>query len=316
LTKQLLGFARRGKYEVTPTDINAVLEKTGRMFGRTKKEINIRGEYAEDVWTVDTDQAQIEQVLLNLYVNAWHAMPGGGELHLQTENVTLDASFVKNYGVEPGRFVKISVADNGVGMDKKTQDRIFDPFFTTKEMGRGTGLGLASAYGIIKNHGGIILVDSAEGEGTVFSIFLPASEKAVTPETSPSEQIFQGRERILLVDDEEKVLEVSRQMLEALGYAVVPVGTGRGALELFREQGGSIDLVILDMIMPDMEGGEIFDRLKKQKPEVKVLLSSGYSINGKASEILDRGCDGFIQKPFNIKDLSYKIRDVLDRSRM
>ncbi|MBW1943922.1 MAG: PAS domain S-box protein, partial [Deltaproteobacteria bacterium] len=315
LTRQLLGFARGGKYEVTPTDMNALLEKTSRMFGRTKKEINIHGKYGKDIWPVETDQAQIEQVLLNLYVNAWHAMPGGGELHLQTENVTLDAPFVKNYPAEPGRFVKISITDTGAGMEKTTRDRIFDPFFTTKEMGRGTGLGLASAYGIINNHGGIIQVDSVRGEGTVFSIFLPASEKAVTLEQPPSERILEGGERILLVDDEALVLDVGGQMLEKLGYGVVLARSGEEALGVFEEKKGAINMVILDMIMPDMGGGEIYDRLKALNPGVKVLLSSGYSIDGQASEILDRGCDGFIQKPFNIKDISHKIREILDREK-
>ncbi len=315
LTRQLLGFARGGKYEVTPTDINTLLRRTSRMFGRTKKEINIHEKYAEDLWTVETDQAQIEQVLLNLYVNAWHAMPGGGELHLQTENVTLEAPFTKSYGVEPGRFVKISIADTGAGMDKKTRDRIFDPFFTTKEMGRGTGLGLASAYGIINNHGGIILVDSAEGEGSVFSIFLPASEKEVPLELPTYERILEGEETILLVDDEELVMGVAQQMLEKLGYRVIPAGNGGEALRIFEEERGSIDMVILDMIMPDMGGGEIFDRLKGLAPGVKVLLSSGYSIDGRATEIINRGCDGFIQKPFNIKALSHKIREILDRGK-
>jgi PAS domain S-box-containing protein len=151
LTKHLLGFARGGKYEVNPTDLNEIIKKTSSMFGRTKKEIKIHRKYQKDIYTVDVDRGQIEQVLLNLYVNAWQAMPGGGELYLQTEKVTLDENYIKPFQVEPGKYVKISVTDTGVGMDKATQQRIFEPFFTTKEMGRGSGLGLASAYGIIKN---------------------------------------------------------------------------------------------------------------------------------------------------------------------
>ena len=313
LTGQLLGFARGGKYEVTPTDMNALIKKTSGMFGRTKKEIHIHGKYADDIWPVEADQAQIEQVLLNLYVNAWHAMPGGGELYLQTENVTLAAPFVKHYGLVPGRYVKITIADTGVGMDKKTRDRIFDPFFTTKEMGRGTGLGLASAYGIIKNHGGIIQVESEKGEGSVFTISLPASEKEVSDACPPPEEILRGKERILLVDDEELVLDVGRQLMEKLGYQVVLANGGKDALATYALEKERIDMVILDMVMPDMGGGEIFDRLKAMNPAVKVLLSSGYSIDGEAGEILDRGCDGFIQKPFHIKDLSHKIREILDR---
>ena len=158
LTRQLLGFARGGKYEVRPTDLNELIKKQNRMFGRTKKEITIRGKYEKNSWPVEVDRGQIEQVLLNLYVNAWQAMPGGGDLYLETENVTLDKTDVKPFSIEPGKYVKISVTDTGVGMDKATRKKIFEPFFTTKEMGRGTGLGLASAYGIIKNHGGFINV--------------------------------------------------------------------------------------------------------------------------------------------------------------
>ncbi|UCD88706.1 MAG: PAS domain S-box protein, partial [Desulfobacterales bacterium] len=164
LTKQLLGFARGGKYEVKPTDLNEVATKTSKMFGRTKKELTIHQKRQDDIWAVEVDQSQIEQVLLNLYVNAWQSMPGEGEIYLETENVLLDADFVEPYSLAPGKYVKISVTDTGIGMDKVTQARIFDPFFTTKEMGRGTGLGLASAYGIIQNHGGFIDVHSNRGQ--------------------------------------------------------------------------------------------------------------------------------------------------------
>ncbi len=179
LTRQLLGFARGGKYEVRPTDLNELIKKSSRMFGRTKKEITIHPKYQEGIWTVEVDQGQIEQVLMNLYINAWQAMPGGGELYLETENVTLDENYIKPYDVEPGRYVKVSVTDTGVGMDEATRQRIFEPFFTTKEMGRGTGLGLASVYGIIKNHGGFINAYSEKGEGTTFNIYLAATEAGI-----------------------------------------------------------------------------------------------------------------------------------------
>lgn len=178
LTKQLLGFARGGKYEVKTTDLNEFIKKQNRLFGRTKKEITIRERYEKNLWTVEMDQGQIEQVLLNLYVNSWQAMSRGGDLYIQTENIVIDESFNRPYHVEPGKYVKVSVADTGVGMDEATQQRIFDPFFTTKEMGRSTGLGLASAYGIIKNHGGFIDVYSEKGEGATFNIYLPALKKS------------------------------------------------------------------------------------------------------------------------------------------
>ena len=328
LTKQLLGFARGGRYELEPTNPNDLLKRSSNMFGRTKKEISIHPKYQEDIWGVEVDRGQIEQVLVNLYINAWQAMPGGGDLYLETENVTLDKNYVKPFDAEPGRYVKIMVADTGVGMDEKTRQRIFDPFFTTKEMGRGTGLGLASAYGIIKNHGGIINVYSEKGAGATFSIYLPAIDAERIGQSAESEnkdEMPLGTETVLLVDDEDMIIEAGEQLLEELGYKVLSARSGSEAIEIVskahrakgEEKEGqeryAPDLVILDMIMPDMGGGDTFDRLKEIDPDIKVLLSSGYSINGQATEILDRGCDGFIQKPFNINQLSRKAREILDK---
>jgi len=202
LTGQLLAFARGGKYEVRPTDLNKLVKKQNRMFGRTKKEITIRGKYEENLWVAEVDPGQIEQVLLNLYVNAWQSMPGGGNLYIQTENVTLDENYTSLFEVRPGKFVKISVADTGVGMDESTRQRVFDPFFTTREMGRGTGLGLASVYGIIKNHGGFIDVYSEKGKGAAFDIYLPASDKEVIEEVELLKGLLKGSGTVLLVDDE------------------------------------------------------------------------------------------------------------------
>ena len=312
LTKQLLGFARGGKYEVRPTDLNELIKKQNRMFGRTKKEIIINGKYEENLWSAEIDRGQIEQVLLNLYVNAWQAMPGGGSLYVETENVTLDENYIKPFAIEPGRYVKISVTDTGVGMDKATQERIFDPFFTTKEMGRGTGLGLASSYGIIKNHGGFINVYSEKGHGTTFNVYLPASEKEVIEEKKLAGDTVRGTETVLLVDDEDMIIEIAEELLAQLGYKVLTAKSGKEAIEIYEENKEEINIVLLDMIMPDMSGGETYDRLKDINPKAKILLSSGYSINGQATEILDRGCNGFIQKPFKIKELSQKLREILE----
>jgi signal transduction histidine kinase/ActR/RegA family two-component response regulator len=312
LTKQLLGFASGGKYEVKPSDLNEIVNRSSEMFGRTKKEITIHKKLQQDIWTVEVDQGQIEQVLLNLYVNAWQSMPAGGELYLQSENVMLDESYTKPYALEPGRYVKISLTDTGVGMDKATLERIFEPFFTTKEMGRGTGLGLASAYGIIKNHGGTINVYSEKGHGSTFNICLPASEKEVTEEEALPEELLKGKETILLVDDEEMILDVGKRMLFRMGYKVLLARGGRDAVEVYGQNQDKIDMVILDLIMPDMGGGETYDKLKEINPKIRVLLSSGYSIDGQATEILHRGCDGFIQKPFNVIDLSQRLRVILE----
>jgi PAS domain S-box-containing protein len=313
LTKQLLDFARTGKYEVRPTDMNEFVHKSSQMFGRTKKETKIHAKYQENIWPVEVDRSQIEQVLLNLYVNAWQAMPGGGELYLQTENVMFDESHSTPYKLNPGKYVKISVTDTGVGMDEETQERIFEPFFTTKETGRGMGLGLASVYGIIKNHDGTISVFSQKGEGTTFDIYLPASEKEVVEAKTLPEALLKGTETVLFVDDEDMIVGIGEKTLKRMGYDVITAKNGKEAIELYKEHKAKVDIVVLDMIMPEMGGGETFDRLKEINPNVKVLLSSGYSIEGQANEILKRGCDGFIQKPFRMRMLSRKIREVLDK---
>jgi two-component system, cell cycle sensor histidine kinase and response regulator CckA len=311
LTKQLLGTAKGGKYEVRPTALNQVLSRSADLFGRTQKEIGIHKNLQGKLWTVEVDRGQIEQVLLNLFVNARHAMPDGGDLFLETRNVVLDEIYVQPYGVQPGRYVKLSVTDNGVGIDSKDQKRVFDPFYTTKDMSRGTGLGLASAYGIITNHGGIITVYSERGSGTTFNVYLPATDKKILDYIEPRVKILTGKETILFVDDEKGILEVGRLIMERLGYKVLSCDNGAEAVSIFRRH-RDIDLVLLDMIMPGMGGGETFNELKAIDPDIKVVLSSGYSINGQAKNILNRGCKGFIQKPFSLQDLSIKLRQVLD----
>jgi two-component system cell cycle sensor histidine kinase/response regulator CckA len=313
LTSQLLGYAREGRYEIKPLNVNRLVRETSDTFATAKREIRVHRELDEDPWGILADQGQIEQVLLNLYVNAADAMPTGGDLFLKTEKVTHLDIRNKSFEVKPGNYVLITVRDTGVGMDKKTIERIFDPFFTTKGMSRGTGLGLASVYGIIKAHGGYIDVESNKGEGATFSIYLPASRRKVREEGEPSLKIATGTETVLLVDDEEMILEVSTQMLETMGYKVMVARGGKEAIEVYEKSRDAIDLVILDMVMPDMGGGAAYDRMREINPEIKVLLSSGYSIDGQAAEIMERGCDGFIQKPFDVKELSRKIREVLGK---
>jgi two-component system, cell cycle sensor histidine kinase and response regulator CckA len=312
LTKQLLGYARGGKYEVKTANLTRLIDKSLQMFGRTRKEINIHKEFESDLWNVDIDAQQIEQVLLNLYVNAIQAMPGGGDFYLRTQNTILRDNAAETFKVSPGRYVKMSVTDTGVGMDQDTLDRVFDPFFTTRARGRGTGLGLASAYGIVKNHHGVITADSVKGQGTTFTIYLPASSKEVMPEQKESRKVLSGAETILLLDDEQMVLDVAKPMLTKLGYRVYLAGTGEQAIEIYRRHPHEIHLAIIDLIMPGMNGGAVFDQLRQINPEAKVLLSSGYSIDGEAAEIMSRGCNGFIQKPFGLKELSQKIRTILD----
>jgi two-component system cell cycle sensor histidine kinase/response regulator CckA len=314
LTSQLLGYARKGTYEIKPVSLNHLVKETSDTFDMTRKEIRIHRDLDKDLFGIKADQGQIEQVLLDLYVNAADAMPGGGDLFLKTMNATNKDITGKPYEAKPGKYVLVSVTDTGIGMDKKTIERIFDPFFTAKGLAKGTGLGLASVYGIIKAHGGYIDVESKKGQGTTFSIYLPASsEKEVITEKQLPEEILKGKEAILLVDDEDMVLDAGEQMLKKLGYEVLLAEGGREAIELYNKNLDNIAMVLLDMVMPGMGGGEAYDRMKEINPDIKVLLSSGYSIDGQATEILQRGCDGFIQKPFSMKELSQSIRKILDK---
>jgi PAS domain S-box-containing protein len=314
LTRQLLGFARGGKYEPKPIDINDVLADSATLFGRTRKELTIRTDLKPSPLVVEADRNQLEQVLLNMYVNAWQAMPNGGDLFIGTETIDLEGDAANGYDLKPGVYAKIAITDTGVGMDESTRKRVFDPFFTTKEKSRGTGLGLASAYGIVKNHGGAIHVYSEIARGTTFSIYLPLSDNEAHQEIPEERRMVKGSETVLLVDDEELILEVGQAMLEKLGYRVLSSRNGREAVERIRNGENEIDLVILDMIMPEMDGGKAFERIRHIRPEIPVILSSGYAINGQATDIMERGCNGFIQKPFDMITISQKIRQVLDES--
>ena len=313
LTRQMLGYARKGKFNVKPVDLNQIVDESAETFGRTRKEITIEREFEDDLFSIEADQGQIEQVLLNLYVNAADAMPGGGKLFLKTQNETHLNIKSDHYRPKPGNYVQLTVTDTGSGMDKATLERIFDPFFTTKEMGRGTGLGLASVYGIVKSHDGYIDVESEKGHGTTFTIFLPAAEKGVEDNAEADARLIKGSGTLLIVDDEELVLDVGVNMLEKLGYTVLKAHNGTEAVDIFEANKDKIKMVILDIIMPDMGGGEVYDKIKPINPGVKVLLSSGYSVDGQAIELLERGCDGFMQKPFTMEELSGKITQILKK---
>jgi len=311
LTSQLLGMARGGKYEAKPICINEVVIGSSTMFGRTKKEIHIHTKLLNSSPVVVADRGQMEQALLNLYINAWQAMPGGGELYLETSVVHLDETDSRPHSIEPGKYVRISVTDTGTGMDEKTRQRVFDPFFTTKKMGRGTGLGLASAYGIVKNHSGAMTVYSEVGTGSTFNIYLPYSLQEIEQARPEKSEIIEGTGIILLVDDEPFIVDVGKEMLELLGYDVMTAQSGEDAIDILKRESKRIDLIILDMIMPGLDGSKTFDRLRMIDPSVPVLLSSGYSMNGQADRIMQRGCNGFIQKPFLISQLSERVRQII-----
>jgi len=312
LTNQLLGFARKGKYTLRQTSLNRIVENSTKMFTRTRKEIKTHLKLQDKIWAVKVDQGQIEQVLINLFLNAWHAMPSGGDIYIQTENVYLSDDYCKPFEVPGGNYVKASVTDTGAGISNDIIERIFEPFFTTKDVGKGTGLGLASAYGIIKNHNGVIRVYSELGNGTTFNIYLPASDDKGVPDIKVSTELLKGKEKILLVDDEEGTIQVEELMLKELGYSVLPALSGQQAVQLYKENMVSLDLVALDMIMPEMNGRDTYEELIRINPKVKVLLVSGYSLNKQIEELMGLGCNGFIQKPFDIVQLSQKIREVLE----
>jgi signal transduction histidine kinase/response regulator of citrate/malate metabolism len=318
LTRQLLSFAKGGRYSLDLVDLNDIVEKSSSMFARTRKEIHLDRHLGEELAMVEVDAAQIELALMDLYVNAWHAMSRGGTLTVSTANVTLDEAFVKPYNLSPGSYLNITVADTGAGMDEKTVERIFEPFYTTRPMGEGTGLGLASVFGIIKKHQGIITVDTRVGQGTTFSIYLPAARILQKPKAQDKLRVISSGKRpekgsgtILVVDDEEYILNADKAMLSELGYEVLLANGGKEAIRVFEENKDRINLLILDLIMPDLGGDIVYDRIKSSRSDVRVILSSGYSIEGQAESILKKGCDGFIQKPYNLKQLAQKIKDIL-----
>ena len=311
LTNELLGFARAGRYEVRAIDLNELVRQTADTFGTTRREIRIHLDLSSDLLPVRADRGQLEQVLLNLFVNAAEAMPTGGDLFVGTDATSHLALQDRPYVPRPGSYVELTVRDTGVGMDFETQRRIFEPFFTTKGLSGGTGLGLASVYGTVKAHGGYVDVTSSPGVGSTFTVYLPTTDEPVLSSDDTKGEIVIGRGTVLVVDDDEAVLEACASILAYLEYTPLRAATGRQAVEIFRERRRDIDLVILDMILPDLNGGEVYDELKAMDPGVKVLLASGYSLGGAAQAILQRGCNDFIQKPFTIEQLSQKIGIVL-----
>ncbi len=310
LTRQLLGYARKGNFEINPLCLNNLIKETSNTFGITKREIRFHLDLCENNCVITANQGQIEQTLINIYVNAADAMPNGGDLFIKTEHVSRDAMRGRPYKPKDSEYVRLTVRDTGTGMDSDTMERIFDPFFTTKEAGKGTGLGLASVFGIVKSHNGYIDVESKVGVGATFYLYFPKSQLKEEKQVSSSSGLCRGSGTVLIADDEEIILEVLEDYLISMGYEVLKANGGNEAIRLYRDNQKKIDLVILDLIMPDMGGGETFDTLKSINPDIKVILTSGYTVNGKVSEILEKGCNGYIQKPFKMEALSKCISDV------
>ena len=317
LTKQLLGFARRGKYQVKPINCNALVQDLARFLKRTMdKRINLKVELDPHLHLIEGDETQLQQSLINICLNARDAMPSGGILKIVTGNQTLSNNFDEKQGQgKKGDYVKITLSDTGIGMTQELCSQIFEPFFTTKEPGRGTGLGLSMVYGIIQNHGGYIELKSEPGQGTTFDLLLPAVVELMIEETSPlpaGRIIPKGSETILFVDDEEIIRQLGADILEDVGYKVLFASGGEEAIRIYQQKKKKIALVILDMVMPGLGGRETFLKLKEINSKIKVLLSSGYSTNEGVGEILKEGVGGFIQKPYRDEDLIRKVREVLD----
>ncbi len=315
LVQRLLTFSRKSEAKPLILDLNHRIRQTQKFLQRTiSKMIDIELILADDLARVHADPTQMDQVLMNLAVNARDAMPEGGKLVIETANVFLDEECGKALlGVKPGEYVLLSLSDTGHGMDKETVAHIFEPFYTTKEAGKGTGLGLAMVYGIVKQHGGYIICYSEPGEGTTFKIYFPVIEMEIDQDVTTSGPMPAfGTETVLLVDDEEFLRDLGKRILERSGYTVLIAANGKEALDLYRRERGKISLVILDLIMPEMGGKECLEELLRIDPKARVLIASGFAANGQSKEAIEKGARGFVDKPYNVKRMLQAVREVLD----
>jgi signal transduction histidine kinase/CheY-like chemotaxis protein/HAMP domain-containing protein len=319
LTRQLLMFTRKNVMQPKPIDLREVVENMGKMLQRLLGEtIRLEFQPPPALAQVRGDSGMVEQVIMNLAVNARDAMPKGGAVVISTEEVSLDDGYVNMHAeARPGHFVCVRVTDSGCGMSSATMARIFEPFFTTKEIGRGTGLGLATVYGIVKQHEGWVEVSSELNKGSVFSVFFPASSRNENVEVSqlPSgrEEIRGGEETILIVEDEPVLRDMAKMMLSDCGYKVLEASTGKEAIGIWREHGGSVDLLLTDMVMPEgMSGMDLAESLLKSRPQLKIIFASGYSMDELDTDFVHQGHALFLQKPYTHMTLSRAVRDVLD----
>lgn len=316
IVRQLLAFSRKQPLQFQSLNINDILKGFKKLLRRTLREdIGIQIHFGESIPQVEGDLGQIEQVIMNLVVNAQDAMPEGGILTIETAQVDLDENYAKQKnGVTAGSYVMLAISDNGIGMDEDTFNQLFEPFFTTKEQGKGTGLGMSTAYGIIKQHGGNIWAYSEPGQGTTIKIYLPVTTKPgeVIPRADHRKPVSKGMETVLLAEDDQQVRNLTKAILERYGYKVLVAGSGQEALSIVINHEGPIQLLITDVIMPDMNGKELYQKISKDYPEIKVLYMSGYTDNVIAHHGgIDPGVN-FIEKPFNVKTLAAKVRQVLE----
>lgn len=317
LTRQLLAFARRQILEPRDMSINqAILDMRPLIEKLLGAQVEIDLRLRQDAAAVRADAAQIEQIIMNLCVNARDAMPDGGKLTISTCNATIGEEYRRTHPyVQDGEYVRFAVEDTGIGMDAKTQERIFEPFFSTKAAAHGTGLGLATVYGIVRQHGGFLNVYSEVGRGSVFSVYLPAiARPAIVPRTEQPKQVRRGTETILVAEDHEGLRVTARASLEMLGYKPLMAADGEEAVRLFTENAARIDLVLLDVVMPRLSGPEAFRRITALRPDVPVIFSTGYGAESPLlKELLTSGTVAVLQKPFSVFALGGKIREVLER---
>ena len=316
LVQRLLTFSRKTEPKLLDLDLNQRVRQIRKFLERTiPKMIDIEMILAENLAGIHADPSQLDQVLMNLAVNARDAMPEGGHLTIETENVSLGEEYVRTHlGAKPGEYVLLSMSDTGHGMDKETLQHIFEPFYTTKEVGKGTGLGLAMVYGIVTQHGGQIRCYSEPGHGTTFKIYLPAlvAEREQLDSATREAMPRGGAETILLVDDEEFVRDLGKRILERSGYTVLTSFNGKEALDLYKRERGQISLVILDLIMPEMGGKQCLEELLKIDPKARILIASGFAANRRTKEATETGARGFVGKPYNIKEMLQSVREALD----
>ncbi len=315
LTQQLLTFSRKVESKTRPVNLNYEVRQVVKLLDRVMpKNIDIAITLADDLHVVNADPAQIEQILMNLGVNARDAMPEGGRLLFETARIFLDKEYCKiHWGAAPGPYVLLTVSDTGRGMDKETVQHIFEPFFTTKEPGKGTGLGLSIVYGIVKSHNGFILTYSEPDRGTTFKLYLPALEREAEECTpGPEEQPPRGTESILLVDDEEALRDLGARILGEFGYTVFTASEGREAVDIYRRQWESIDLVLLDLIMPKMDGRGCLQALQKLNPRARVIVASGHSLNESEEKAFSPVIKAVVRKPYELKQMLETVRAVCD----
>ena len=316
LTADVLSFSRKDKHQVKTVSINDIVSEVIHIISRTiDKSIQIKLNLFPDVTPIEVDASRIQQTLMNICINARDAMPAGGDLIIETENVIVDKPFNEPHlKINPGTYVLVKISDTGIGIVPNTMDKIFEPFFTTKSKKHGSGLGLAIAYEIVKNHNGGIHVESTLGEGTTFGIYLPASNAHIEQRVIIPDRVTlpKGSETILLADDEELIRNMGKRMLEKFGYKVLVANDGEKALEMYREKGNQIDALILDIIMPKLDGIKTFMEIKKINPNVKVLLATGSLLNGKEAKLRKQGVAGLLQKPFLASQMLKILRQILD----